>query len=166
MTHEQAVSFIKSSIIGTEVQYWADLGCGSGTFTKALAELLPAGSHIIAIDRDKQRLQLDNVDFVQADIERDDLNLAKLDGVLIANALHYVADPITLIRTLKPMFSGAPRFVIIEYDTDRPNFWVPYPLNFSRLNALFRSLGYDHVEKLNERRSTYGSGIMYCALIS
>jgi len=27
-----------------------DLGCGSGTFAKALIELLPAGSHITAVD--------------------------------------------------------------------------------------------------------------------
>lgn len=29
---------------------WADLGCGSGTFTLALAGLLPSGSTIDAID--------------------------------------------------------------------------------------------------------------------
>jgi len=30
---------------------WADLGCGSGLFTYALANLLPDGSHLYAIDQ-------------------------------------------------------------------------------------------------------------------
>lgn len=36
---------------------WADLGCGSGTFTLALAELLSAGSHIHAIDHVAHQLR-------------------------------------------------------------------------------------------------------------
>ncbi|MDB5145524.1 MAG: Methyltransferase protein, partial [Mucilaginibacter sp.] len=58
------------------------MGCGSGTFTKALNSLLPAGSHITAVDRENQRLGLPNVDFLQTNFERDDLRLSGLDGIL------------------------------------------------------------------------------------
>mgnify|MGYP002361559137 CR=1 FL=1 len=35
---------------------WADLGCGSGLFTYALAQLLHAGSVVHAVDKDTVRL--------------------------------------------------------------------------------------------------------------
>ncbi len=42
--HDHNKSFAKDT--------WADLGCGSGIFTYALASLLKKGSTIYAIDRD------------------------------------------------------------------------------------------------------------------
>lgn len=165
MTHEEAVTFMKSAVKGNQLQYWADLGCGSGTFTRALAALLPGGSPITAVDREKQRLDIEGVDFVRADFVKDELQLEELDGMLIANALHYVADKAALITRLEPMFSAEPRFIIIEYDTDRRNSWVPYPIPFEKLKLLFTLLGYQSVLKINERPSAYRSGNMYCALV-
>jgi SAM-dependent methyltransferase len=165
MTHEEAVSLIRDAVKGDQLQYWADLGCGSGTFTKALAALLPPGSPVTAVDREKQRLDIECVDFIRADFDKDELQLEELDGILMANALHYVADKASLITRLEPMFSGDPCFIIIEYDTDRANRWVPYPIHFEKLKLLFGLLGYQNVVKVNERRSAYGSGNMYCALI-
>ncbi|WCT14240.1 class I SAM-dependent methyltransferase [Mucilaginibacter jinjuensis] len=165
MTHEEAVSFIKNAVKGNQLQYWADLGCGNGTFTRALAELLPEGSPITAVDRERQRLDIDRVNFVRADFVKDNLQLEELDGILIANALHYVADKAALITRLEPQFSAQPCFIIIEYDTDRRNPWVPYPIPFDKLKLLFALLGYQRVSRVSERRSAYGSGNMYCALI-
>ena len=42
-------------ISGARAQTWCDLGCGTGTFTLALATLLPPGSVIYAIDEDENR---------------------------------------------------------------------------------------------------------------
>jgi ubiquinone/menaquinone biosynthesis C-methylase UbiE len=165
MTHREAVSFIQGAIAGTEAQNWADLGCGSGTFTKALIDLLPEGSKVVGVDRENQRLNLENVRFAKADFEKDELSLSGLDGILIANALHYIADKGALIKKLEPLFSSVPRFIVIEYDTERPNLWVPYPFTFERLSNLSSGLGYRRMVKINERRSAYGSGHMYCALI-
>ncbi len=165
MTHEEAVSFIKNAFKGEDLQYWADLGCGSGTFTKALAALLPAGSPITAVDRQNQRLDVGGVHFIQADFEKDKLQLEELDGILIANALHYVSDKASLITRLEHLFAGPPVFIIVEYDTDRPNQWVPHPIAFEKLKLMFELLDYQSVLKVNERRSVYGSGMMYCALI-
>lgn len=165
MTHEEAVSFIKNAVKGEDLQYWADLGCGSGTFTKALAALLPAGSPITAVDRQNQRLEIEGVNFIRADFEKDKLQLEELDGILIANALHYVTDKHSLIQKLEPMFGDEPCFIIIEYDTERSNPWVPYPISFQKLKSLFQMLGYQSVVKVSERRSAYGSGMMYCAVI-
>ena len=165
MSDEDAISLIKKAVSAHEPQVWADLGCGTGTFTKALNSLLPAGSHITAVDREKQRLNLLNVDFLRANFERDDLKLSGLDSILMANAIHYVAEKAALIRKLEPMFAGLPRFVVIEYDTNRANPWVPFPITFEKLRDLFESLGYLKVVKLNEKPSAYNAGNMYSALI-
>ena len=165
MTHEEAVAFIRDAVAADGIQYWADLGCGNGTFTRALVELLPADSHVTAVDRQKQDLRTAGADFIRADFEKDQLELSDLDGILIANALHYVAYKDALVRKLEHLFADTPRFIIIEYDTDRSNPWVPYPLSFKNLKSLFGGMGYRNIEKVNERRSTYGSGRMYCALV-
>jgi trans-aconitate methyltransferase len=52
MTHQEAAFFIKNAVNASTPENWADLGCGSGTFTKALIDLLPAGSHITAVNQE------------------------------------------------------------------------------------------------------------------
>ncbi len=165
MSHEEAVSFIIDAVKGGQLQYWAELGCGTGTFTKALAALLPAGSHITAVDRENQSLDVNGVDFIRADFVKDALQLEELDGILIANALHYVVDKRGLIQKLERMFDGDPCFIIIEYDIERSNPWVPYPITFKNLELLFQQLSYQSVVKVNQRPSAYGAGMMFCALI-
>ena len=39
-------------VVSTRPGTWADLGCGDGVFTLLLAELLPPGSNVYAVDRD------------------------------------------------------------------------------------------------------------------
>lgn len=149
---------------------WADLGCGSGVFTKALGHLLPAHSHIYAIDKQKQNLDqyLSNkvtIEFIQADFVSERLNLPLLDGVLMANALHYVKDKKKFLERLQTHFKASPSFIIIEYDTMHSNPWVPYPLDEIHLIELFSQLGYEHITKLGERPSRYGQGNMYASYI-
>ena len=40
-----------------QAEIWADLGCGSGTFTYALSEKLPDRSKIFAIDKTHKNLE-------------------------------------------------------------------------------------------------------------
>src|SRR5438309_10226217 len=101
---------------------WADLGCGSGTFTYALAHLLAPYSTIYAVDRSVQRLQpttSNNVEvvFERADFIREALSFPPLDGIIMANALHYVQDKASLIEQLKTYLSDNGMFIIVEYDT-------------------------------------------------
>ena len=81
---------------------WTDLGAGTGNFSWALAALLGPQATIHAIDRDakairqiQQRLAQDAPEAAivpqQADITRP-LDLPALDGVLMANALHFIRD--------------------------------------------------------------------------
>ncbi|MES2063448.1 MAG: methyltransferase domain-containing protein [Bacteroidota bacterium] len=161
MEQADAIYLIQKAITGTSPQKWADLGSGSGTFTLALQTLLPEGSNLTAIDKQNQNLP---VPFIKADFEKDKLPLTELDGILMANALHYTSDKTELIKKLETYFAKIPTFLIVEYDTTTYNPWVPYPINFQNLHQLFTGLGYRSITKLADITSRFG-GRMYSALI-
>ena len=172
MTNKEAVGLISWGIPKhNNPQRWADLGCGSGIFTEALASLLPYESQILAVDRNVQHLKkmMGNnvsVEFLHADFERTDLDLSNLDGILLANSLHYVKEKKALIHRLEKYLSPDRRFLIVEYDTLSANQWVPYPIDFIHLKKLFTALNYNTITKLSERKSVFGNGNMYAAGIS
>jgi SAM-dependent methyltransferase len=151
---------------------WADLGCGDGTFTKALAERLPPGSTIHAMDRDGSALRRlpsahtrVRIATHLGDFTSHPWPFAGLDGVLMANSLHYVAEPAAFIRHCEPQMKHPARFVIVEYDTDQPNRWVPYPVGVARLTELFEATGYSFIQVLRTRPSIYRSAPLYSASI-
>jgi ubiquinone/menaquinone biosynthesis C-methylase UbiE len=155
---------------------WADLGSGSGLFTTALASLLPPHSTIYAIDRNPSPATRAtpstpttvSIQSIKADFVKTTLPLPELDGILMANSLHYVRDKTALIRNLQRN-NLRPRhnFIIIEYDTDRPTpIWVPYPISFTTLQTLFKDLGYQTITRLAEQPSVYNRNLIYSALIT
>ena len=124
MQQSEATALLQKAITGDQKpQRWADLGCGNGTFTLALQSLLPIDSQLTAVDKQSQKLP---VDFVKADFEKNDLPLSGLDGILMANSLHYVRDKTKLIKKLEAYFSKDPvrLSLVVEYDTARYNPWV------------------------------------------
>jgi len=149
---------------------WADLGCGSGLFTHALSTWLAPESTVHAIDKASLH-QLPNqfgkviIDKAQLDFVKEELPLPSLDGILMANSLHYVKDQIAFIKKTDKYLKKTGCFIIVEYDTESANPWVPYPLGFSSLKSLFTKAGYTSVSKLHERPSVYNSAMMYSALI-
>jgi SAM-dependent methyltransferase len=156
----------------SEPMIWADLGCGDGTFTRALAHLLAPGSVVHAVDLDDGALagiagEEDGVSLVthRADFVAEPLPFARIDGILMANSLHYVRDQDAFIRRCETHLKTNGRFIIVEYDHDRPNRWVPYPVSRQRLSALFTAAGYAPAVLLGSRPSVYQRGEMYAALI-
>jgi SAM-dependent methyltransferase len=152
---------------------WADLGCGSGLFTLALASLLPAASTVYAIDRYPAiRSQLTpnqvSIQPKKADFVKQNLPTLDLDGVLMANSLHYVKDKPTLIRTLRAAnLRPQHAFLIIEYDTDRPTpIWMPYPVSFTSLQTLFHTAGYSTIIHLSAHPYIYNRNAIYSAYIA
>jgi hypothetical protein len=55
--------------------------------------------------------------------------------------------------------------LLVEYDTDQANPWVPYPLGYAAAVELFRTTGYD-VAALGRRRSVYRGAEIYGALFT
>ncbi len=85
----------------------------------------------------------------------------------MANALHYVRDKEAFLEKLKAHLTPTGRFLLVEYDTDKPSPpWVPYPVSFQSLTALFRRIGFETAQKLGERPSIYGRANLYAALIA
>lgn len=143
MNHADHVRLLRPGIVpgadGGKV--WAELGAGDGAFTLALAELLGAGAIIHTIDRDRRAIERGAADTARrydgvtvrpqvADFTGE-MELPPLDGLLMANSLHYVRDKEPLMRRLMSLIRPGGRFLLVEYNVDRGNHWVPYPLSYS-----------------------------------
>lgn len=149
--------------------HWVDLGCGSGVFTEVLANILQKNSRITAIDRTPQHIpnSLGNhvtINFQQLDFVLDNISIDNVDGILMANALHFVKDKTALIKKLERLFKASPTFLIVEYDHNLPNPWEPYPISLIQLKDFFTKLNYGKFKQLGEQQSAYG-GMMYACLI-
>lgn len=162
MQPADAVNLIKPAITALAPEHWSDLGCGSGTFTRALLTQLPAGSTITAIDQKTQHFPEPEITFYQTDFVFDPLPLGSPEGILLANAFHYVKDKTALIHKLESHFKDVPKFLIIEYDTGSANRWVPFPVSYNKLETFFHTMGYN-CTKIGEHPSSFG-GKMYAAL--
>lgn len=176
MTPEERFALIAAAVPAPAgAARWADLGAGEGAFTFALAERLGPGAHVTAVDRDRRslrRLEREarsplrgaRVDTLLADF-RQPLPLARLDGVLLANALHYVAarEQPALLRALGGALVPGGRLVLVEYDLGSGNPWVPHPVPAARFPALARAGGLEGAVVVAEAASRYW-GRAYCGV--
>jgi trans-aconitate methyltransferase len=152
------------------VQTWADLGAGSGLFTLALASLLPPDSNIYAVDSDRHALQAipwnqkdKSLIRVVSDVTHD-LELPSLDGVLMANVLHFLPEHHQFLQRIRGMLADRGSIIIVEYDTNTGNRWVPYPISLDRMKAL-ASAGHFAIKQLGREKSKFG-GSIYSVLLS
>lgn len=147
---------------------WADIGAGSGTFTRALRSLLPDGSRVFAIDNDPEsitRLQAlgEGVIPVRADFSRGVAlpdSVPFLDGLLLANALHFVQDAESALGGLVSLLRPGGRAVIVEYDRRAANPWVPYPIRSDRWPRLALAAGLTNA-RITARTPSIYAGELY-----
>ena len=149
---------------------WADLGCGTGTFTAALAYLLGDGSKIYAVDRDSQRIKSPTesgaeIEFVKLNFVDDTLPFQNLDGILMANSLHFVKDKPEFIERIKNQLKVDGQIIVVEYERNKPTRWVPYPIGLNNLVETFSACGFKRIEKIGERDSIYGPEKIYACSI-
>lgn len=139
MDHADHVRLIRGGVVpGT----WAELGSGDGAFTLALADLLGEHGSIVSVERDgaalrhqaralRERFPAVPVVQLMRDFLEPVRELPPLDGLLMANALHFVQDaPALVARLVEAHLRPGGRFLLVEYDADRGNRWVPYPISF------------------------------------
>ena len=152
---------------------WADLGAGTGNFTWALAELLGPAATIYALDRDaravaaqERRLRDEPPEGTvlprQADVLRP-IGLPPLDGILVANLLHFVRDQAGLLRRLRAALRPGGQLLVVEYEQALPIPWVPYPLPFARLASLAHEAGFQPLTQVGMRRSPSSGRVLYAA---
>jgi ubiquinone/menaquinone biosynthesis C-methylase UbiE len=167
MELQAATQLIEQGVLKNRIQTWADLGAGKGLFTCALSQLLLAGSSITAIDKDQSALSKVSVDSKVSlhtnvlDLASENLELRNLDGILMANSLHYIKDQKAFLNSLRLNLKPTGRLIIVEYNMDRSNAWVPYPISFNTLEAL----GFRDMKKIGEQSSSYNKEGIYSAVI-
>lgn len=152
---------------------WADLGCGDGVFTYLLSTLLAAGSQVYAVDKDRRALQTltDNLDVFAADVTiharqadfTHRLSLPGLDGLVMANSLHFVSAKETVLSPLVALLKPGGRLVLVEYNSHHGNYAVPYPLDEASFLELATAVGLRRARIVARVPSTF-LGEMYTGL--
>jgi precorrin-6B methylase 2 len=179
MNHNDHVYLIKPAFLDENPNAsFADLGAGSGAFTLALREVLGASANIYAVDKDKTALQeleksfttrfgsLSNLKIIQADFSKS-LNLPLLDGILMANSLHFFKDKVKVLQHIKTFLKPNGKLIMVEYNVDKGNMWVPYPFTFSGFGKLCKESGFDSPQLLATHPSSFMNGFysaMTCLL--
>lgn len=147
MDHKDHVNLLRGGV-PEPGGIWADLGSGTGAFTLALAELIGAEGEIYSVDKDgralkdqeramKTRFPEVTVHYITADFTTR-LKLPPLNGIVMANSLHFVRHKDPVIQLIRGYLQPGGRLIVIEYGTDSGNTWVPYPFSYPTWETLAR----------------------------
>ncbi len=152
---------------------WADIGCGDGIFTAALHTLTQPGAEIYGVDSDRRALDAVQHNFAEsypdavlqpvlADF-RQPLSLPPLDGIVMANSLHFVRDKPAVLARIAGLLKPGGRFIIVEYNTARGSMAVPYPLDETSFLQLAQATGLRQARILAKIPSSF-LGEMYAGM--
>ena len=172
MNHTDHVNLIHTAIPASGGT-WADFGAGSGAFTLALAECLGTSGTIYAVDQDASALRQNQqalasrfphitAHYRTADFTRP-LDLPPLDGLIMANALHFHRDKQPILRQIIRYLKPGGRFVVVEYNVDKGNTWVPYPFTYATWETIAAAAGLTQTRQLAARPTRFLNEF-YCAL--
>jgi SAM-dependent methyltransferase len=167
MNHQDHVDLLRKGVPAPG-GVWADFGSGRGAFTLALAELIGPGGQIYSIDKDRVALReqerLISSRFPEreagmtrtlaADFTRP-LDLPPLDGAVMANSLHFHKDKLAILRLIRGYLRSGGRLLLVEYNVDRGNLWVPHPLSFRTWEKLAAQAGFEKTRLLAARPSRF-----------
>jgi tRNA A58 N-methylase Trm61 len=164
MNHDDHVALLRGGI-ETIGGVWADFGSGTGAFTLALADLIGPAGVIYSIDQDRSALAQQErslrehfptsiVHYHLADFTRP-IDLPTLDGIVMANALHFHRKPEPIVQLLKSYLHPQGRFILIEYNVEQGNSAVPYPVSFLQWEKLAAHCGFTQMQLLQTRPSRF-----------
>lgn len=168
MNHTDHVNLLRPADL-REGGTWADFGAGSGAFTLALRELVGPHASIYAVDKDARSLRdlekahrekfttSQNVHPLRADFTGA-LSLPPLDGIVMANSLHFFRDKAKVLRHVRSFLKLNGALLLVEYNVDSGNPWVPYPLSFETYCELAPQAGFREPELLATHPSRFLKG--------
>lgn len=173
MNHTDHVNLLRTGVPAAG-GVWADFGSGWGAFTLALADLLGPGGAIYSVDRNRSELAeqqrsmsvlfpVATVHYLAQDFTNP-LDLPPLDGIVMANSLHFV--PVgqrqRVLGLVKGYLKPGGRLLLVEYDSDHGNIWVPHPMAFPTWQKVAAAAGFAHTERLASVPSHF-MGAIYSA---
>ena len=140
MDHQDHVGLLRDGITSLG-GIWAEFGSGGGAFTLALAELIGPEGEIFSIDYDRAALinqsrkftrerypHLPEIHYLYKDY-RQPISLPPLNGLLMANSLHFQEDKVPVLRLIYNYLLPGGSLILVEYNSDQDNPWVPYPIS-------------------------------------
>ena|SRR5579859_1291144 len=172
MNHNDHVYLLRKGV-PAQGGIWADFGSGAGAFTLALADLIGPTGEIYSVDKDRNALREQeramrsrfpdtSVHYLGADFTRR-LDLPPLDGVVMANSLHFLRQKEPMLQLVCSYLKPGGRLLVVEYDSDRGNMWVPYPFSYHTWEVLARQNGFSSTQLLATVPSRFFGG-MYSAV--
>jgi len=179
MKHADHVALLEKGVDGPGV--WADLGSGTGAFTLALADLLGPEGEIYSLDRDAGALRQQQrtmrarfpdvrVHYIVADLSRPatqeagrPFGMPPLDGAVAANLLDFFRDNGPVLGTIHAALKPGGRLLVVEYNADRGNPWVPHPFSYRTWETLAARHGFAGTRLMETRPSRY-LGQIYAAI--
>jgi ubiquinone/menaquinone biosynthesis C-methylase UbiE len=167
MDHADHVALIRDAVRPGET--WLELGSGTGAFTLALADVLGPRGTIHSVDQDRGALKAQaaavgaqfgavRLDQRTADFTRP-LGFSGMDGVLMANSLHFVRDKAPVLALVRSYLAPGGRFVLVEYDADGGNHWVPHPISYTTWLAVAPAAGFNGARLLGRVPSRFLNAI-------
>lgn len=170
MNHNDHVNLIKPAFLDEIPNAsFADLGAGSGAFTLALRQLIGESAIIYAVDKDSSSLNelkreyeahfgdSNSLHLITGDFSKS-LSLPALDGILMANSLHFFKDKLKVLKHIKTFLKPNGKLIMIEYNVDKGNLWVPYPFSFSTFEIMCKESGFDSPKLLATHTSSFLKG--------
>ncbi len=165
MDHKDHVNLLRPANLA-QGGAWADLGSGNGAFTLALRELVGPEASIYAVDKDRRALgELENLHRARfgpsprlIPLNQDFSRLSDspaLDGVVMANSLHFFKDKEKILRHVHGLLKPHGILLLVEYNVDSGNMWVPHPLSFETFQALAPRAGFSEPRLLAKAPSRF-----------
>jgi hypothetical protein len=81
----------------------------------------------------------------------------------MANALHFVRDKGPVLRRIHGYLKEGGHLIVVEYDTDRGNRWVPFPFCYATWERLAQENGFTVTRRLHTVPSSF-LGRIYSAV--
>ena len=174
MDHEDHVRLLRDGI-SSPGGIWAELGSGRGALTLALAELIGHQGKIFSVDKNKAALQdqarviqkrfpsdQPNIQYINSDYTLP-LSLPSLTGVVMANSLHFHKDKAAILKLIFEYLGPQGCLILVEYNADRGNTWVPHPISYKSWQSLVEEGGFVNTRLLKRVPSSF-MGEIYSAI--
>jgi len=174
MDHADHVRLLEGGIV-TRGGTWGDFGSGRGAFTIAIAELIGPEGMIYSVDKNQAALQEQaravkrrfsdqqpKIHYIHGDYRRW-LPLPALDGAVMANSLHFYEDKRAILKSIHGYLNPHGRLILVEYNTDLGNSWVPFPISYDGWQVLADQSGFERTSLLARVPSSF-LGEIYSAL--